>query len=288
MIQIVTGHPADGTEAAPGRRRSDSAAGSPTMGRRASDRIDARGAARMLEVLSGRPSFDDVARELALGTLARLKPKFVVISHLAPTAQLNVIGSFGLNDADLTTLQARSVWDGSFMSEAVRTGSLAIIRDQLGASEGTWESEIDAQAFPIVALPLILKDQKVGALGIGVDEGLSAIDFSEELSGVDFALALYLSMNFEASSASQEAPATVTKPDPSSVDAPDELPTMTDRRREVLRLLSMGMTNSQIARRIGFSESTVRHETIALYRLLGARNRGEASRIAQMHGLLDD
>lgn len=247
-----------------------------------------RGAARMLEVLATRPAFDDIARELALGTIARLKPKFVVLGRLAPTAQLNVVGSFGLNDVDLASLQTRSVWDGSLMSETVRTGSLKRIVKQSDTSEGTWESGIDEQMFPIVAVPLLLRESKIGALVIGIDESMTAIDFGEELSGVDFALALYLSMNSDSSPVGQEIPATVTRPDHSAVDASEELPTMTDRRREVLRLLSMGMTNGQIARRIGFSESTVRHETIALYRLLGAQNRGEASRIAQMHGLLDD
>lgn len=285
---MVTSDSAGEEQSLRGRRQSDSTVRPSASGRRASDRIDVRGAARMLEILAARPTFDDIARELALGTLARLKPKFVVLGHLAPNAQLNVLGSFGLDDAHLTSLQTRSVWDGSFMSEAVRTGSLTLIGKRSDTSQGTWESDIDEKMFPIIAAPLLLRQSKVGALAIGVDESMTSIDFQEELSGVDFALALYLSMNFDTPPTNHEARAATTEPESSSIDALDEPPILTDRRREILTLMAEGMTNSQIARRIGFSESTVRHETMALYRLLGAQNREQASHIAHMHGLLDD
>jgi DNA-binding NarL/FixJ family response regulator len=48
------------------------------------------------------------------------------------------------------------------------------------------------------------------------------------------------------------------------------------------------MTNPQIAARIGFSDSTVRQETMAIYRFLGAEGRRDAVQIASLRGLLNE
>lgn len=63
---------------------------------------------------------------------------------------------------------------------------------------------------------------------------------------------------------------------------------LTPRQVEILRWMSEGMTNRQIAARICFSESTVRLESMAIYRLLGVRSRGEAVAAARQAGLLSE
>ena len=51
---------------------------------------------------------------------------------------------------------------------------------------------------------------------------------------------------------------------------------LTLRQNEVLRLLAMDLTYSQIAPRLGFSESTVKQEAMKIFRKLGVANRIEA------------
>jgi DNA-binding CsgD family transcriptional regulator len=63
---------------------------------------------------------------------------------------------------------------------------------------------------------------------------------------------------------------------------------LTPRQVEILRWMSEGMTNRQIAARICFSESTVRLESMAIYRLLGVRTRGQAVEVARQAGLLSE
>jgi DNA-binding NarL/FixJ family response regulator len=63
---------------------------------------------------------------------------------------------------------------------------------------------------------------------------------------------------------------------------------LTARQVEILRWMSEGMTNRQIAARICFSESTVRLESMAIYRLLGVRSRGQAVAAARQSGLLSE
>jgi len=63
---------------------------------------------------------------------------------------------------------------------------------------------------------------------------------------------------------------------------------LTPRQVEILRWMAEGMTNRQIAARICFSESTVRLESMAIYRLLGVRSRGQAVAAARQSGLLSE
>lgn len=55
---------------------------------------------------------------------------------------------------------------------------------------------------------------------------------------------------------------------------------LTAREREVLRRLRHGLTNPAIADELGYSVSTIRNDTVSIYRKLGVRNRSEASALA--------
>jgi len=68
----------------------------------------------------------------------------------------------------------------------------------------------------------------------------------------------------------------------------DQTRSLTARQLEILRWMSEGMTNRQIAARICFSESTVRLESMAIYRILGVHSRGEAVAAARESGLLSE
>lgn len=62
---------------------------------------------------------------------------------------------------------------------------------------------------------------------------------------------------------------------------------LTDREREVLRLLARGLTNNEIARAVGISEATVRFHVGNILSKLEVGNRTEAVRVAFKHGLMD-
>jgi len=66
-----------------------------------------------------------------------------------------------------------------------------------------------------------------------------------------------------------------------------DLPHLSPRELEVLRLLSRGRENKQIATSLGISEATVKTHTRALYTRLGVRSRAEAVATALRLGLID-
>jgi DNA-binding NarL/FixJ family response regulator len=67
---------------------------------------------------------------------------------------------------------------------------------------------------------------------------------------------------------------------------PAETPDLTRRELEILQLVAEGHSNAQLARMLWVTEQTVKFHLSNIYRKLGVANRTEASRWAQLHGLL--
>jgi DNA-binding NarL/FixJ family response regulator len=61
---------------------------------------------------------------------------------------------------------------------------------------------------------------------------------------------------------------------------------LTRREQEILRLVAEGHSNAQLARMLWVTEQTVKFHLSNIYRKLDVSNRTEASRWAQLHGLL--
>jgi DNA-binding NarL/FixJ family response regulator len=66
----------------------------------------------------------------------------------------------------------------------------------------------------------------------------------------------------------------------------EEAGSLTRREVEILRLVAEGHTNAQLARLLWVTEQTVKFHLSNIYRKLDVANRTEASRWAQLHGLL--
>lgn len=60
-----------------------------------------------------------------------------------------------------------------------------------------------------------------------------------------------------------------------------DVPPLTDRQFDVVRLLALGQSNKEIARALGITEGTVKVHLLAVFRVLGVRNRTQAVLSAQ-------
>jgi DNA-binding NarL/FixJ family response regulator len=74
------------------------------------------------------------------------------------------------------------------------------------------------------------------------------------------------------------------EPAPSKQSSED--PGLTKREVEILQLVAEGHSNSQLAKMLWVTEQTVKFHLSNIYRKLDVANRTEASRWAQLHGLL--
>ncbi|MFS8867706.1 response regulator [Synechococcus sp. H65.1] len=78
----------------------------------------------------------------------------------------------------------------------------------------------------------------------------------------------------------------LANPDQDWLPASQELPKLTPRELCVLQLMSQGLANKQIARRLGLSVETVKEYASTAYRKLGATDRVTALLKAQQLGIL--
>ena len=67
--------------------------------------------------------------------------------------------------------------------------------------------------------------------------------------------------------------------------APAPLGALSDRERDVLVLIAQGHTNASIGAELAYSPSTIRADTVSIYRKLGVRGRAEAAALAVSAGL---
>jgi len=81
------------------------------------------------------------------------------------------------------------------------------------------------------------------------------------------------------------AGARLRQPEPVAVGA-EATTGLTKREVEILRLVAEGYSNSQLAKMLWVTEQTVKFHLSNIYRKLSVANRTEASRWAQLHGLL--
>ena len=78
------------------------------------------------------------------------------------------------------------------------------------------------------------------------------------------------------------------RPTPAPAATPlDDSPGLTRREMEILQLVAEGHSNAELARMLWVTEQTVKFHLSNIYRKLNVSNRTEASRWAQLRGLLE-
>lgn len=233
----------------------------------------------LITYLASQPSMDKLAQYLVLDAFADLEPRGALINGFDGNGHVHALGAFGLEPEVTRGLQRLSVWDHAPAVDAIRMGQPLILGDgDEVQAKYPWLREHPAMLQPTVAWPLSLGIERLGAVHMQFAQKPHANQLTDRFEECMPLVALYLGLAH-----SRPAPSNGGTTISDSVqDGP-----LTERQLAVLHMLAKGMTNPQIAARIGFSDSTVRQETMQIYRYLGASGRREAARIAAMRGLLD-
>jgi DNA-binding CsgD family transcriptional regulator len=209
-----------------------------------------------IEWLSYHPTADEISRSLVLDHLASLGACCARLGLLNPDDSLSFIGEYGFEDGRKAKTFPSAEWRGWSHDAA----DIA-----LGKNPDHWSEDGKLLMFQL---------RHRGAIqGHLVVRFSSPVENREKVEEVvlDFAvpISLYLSLSHPLGKASSQ---------PSRTDTGSEQ--LTPRQLSILRGMVEGKTNHELATELGFSVSTIRHETMRIYQALSVSDRKEAAKKA--------
>lgn len=209
-------------------------------------------------------SYNEVARFLTLRVLDNYKPISLHIAELIETGVLRPLGSFGYESQGVENFQGISLQEKTPMSLAVSSNNVVVVvntvenlkiyttYDLMGANPD-WKSLVSVPAYPSGCFTFLssvcLEDEEIDTFF---------------LTAVGSLIGLYGRFAPLASVAKTR----VTKEQSTIEGSP-----LTQRQKIIAGKLERGFSNLDISEEIGFSESLVRQESMAIYQKLNVTGR---------------
>lgn len=269
--------------------------------------------------LLGRVSMDELCQFCVLTALAPLHPWQMSVYTVGSDSLFRLAGSFGKGTGQDALHQYSCLEDPHVGAELLNGQPLATF-PLVGMRPEQHLNISDLEDGPQVLWPLSTSHGLTGVIHTRFTEVPDPYAVSRDLAAIAGPIALALDLttgsvtpsNNGHGSPSGSTEAVLTHPSlmgpwtPPTTAAPalsvvkwgesgpgqaapeTKLPAkdLTARQLRVLSLMAKGMTNGQIARVLAFSESTVRQETMAIYRTLQVKGRAEAIAYGRTHGLI--
>jgi DNA-binding CsgD family transcriptional regulator len=220
-------------------------------------------ASHALDVILSSTDPADLCRQIVHSDYLPASTRGCEIFYLDGKSILRSVGSYGISAGQKVGISA---WDDSPLSEAIREKKLvAGPIDFLG------------QELDVIAIPFVTHGVPVGLLVVVIEDKNYQIQALQEASELFFKLGAFylesLDLGNTMNSGIGQAPA-----------SPEDLST---RQLTILSHIQDGLVNLEIAKELMLSESTIRQETVRIYRALGVGNRQEAVKKARTLGLIN-
>lgn len=197
----------------------------------------------------------ELCRHLVHSNFADSNPTGAILLAVDQRGQLRTIASYG-DAAEVP--KDLSLWDAHPLAQAVQTKTFA--RVEVGGAE-------------VAVVPFIKQSAPVGAIVLSVGTEVEFSDIREVASRILSQLgAFYLDVN-----------GLHVRQAGTDTEVSNEL---SERQLTVLTMMALGQTNAEISRGMLLSESTIRQETVRIYRSLGVSSRSEASKKGKALGLI--
>jgi DNA-binding CsgD family transcriptional regulator len=216
-----------------------------------------------IEWLSYHPTPDEISRALVLDHLASLQACCARIGLLNPDDSLTFAGEYGFDDGK----KGKTFSSGEWRSWNHDAADIA-----LGRNPNHWSDDKKLLMFQLRHRGAIQ-----GHLLVRFSEPVTQVEKVEEIV-LDYAvpISLYLSLSHDGKKIST-----------GSADREDTGATqLTARQLSILGGMVEGKTNHELATELGFSVSTIRHETMRIYQALSVSDRKEAAKKALALALL--
>ncbi len=225
---------------------------------------------RLLEWLTFLPPLDKVARALVLDYFLPYGPIESAIWHLNNRDALTCLAVYGPTDVIVGVPIPGTIWRNS--------SEVQILAAQEASKKAaSWSTE---QRHAVVNL--YAQSMLIGFLTIRFAQAVENPDrLTQEIEEFAQLISLYISlrfldsMNHDGITANQRAG-----------HSHNGQVHLSERQRLVLVGIVMKKTNNSIASELGYSVSTIRHETMRIFEILGVSNRIEAATYATTLGLI--
>lgn len=222
------------------------------------------------------PDLNEMCQFAVIRTFGFIGATSMFGAVLEPDGFVRPLGQFGFSQEVSESWKQSSINDSTPTTDALKTNNIVWVGEK-----SEWEREyphlakygLDMTANAYVTWPITVRGSYMSVLGLCLNRSLgptpALISFMETIGGI---IALQLSQSDKASTTSEE-------------DRISALMNLFSRRqRDVMHLISEGLTNPQIATELGFSESTIRQESMRIYEILGASGRADAIRMYRSLG----
>lgn len=224
-----------------------------------------------LSVYLARPEITPslLSQFLILKTLQPIGANQLFISQLHPDGMVRPIDSFGYSDEQMQGWNEFPLSEKLPVTDAIRNDQLVWLADKTD-----WHREYpelanypgDLASNTLIVLSIDIYGAPAGALGIMSSEQVQPTpELISFISAVGGMVGLYLSRVNEGRYAQ-------------IVRGPINMNQsfLSPRQMRILSLMAQDYTNPQIGKELGFSESTVRQETMRIYQILQVSGRKEA------------
>lgn len=207
----------------------------------------------------------NILRETYIGSFCATYA--VMVRRVTPD-RFSYISSSGISDQQVARNLDIELSTDHALIKSVKTGEMLVSQQDLFESTRSQKSP-----EMLVYLPLVVKGACNLVLVLAYEKYWELTELeSNSLRAIANAVALYMHQFDMSVSASLSIESRFMP----STDVLDDLD-LSLRQKEIAVLIAAGQTNRNIARRLGFSEATIRYETIRLYERLRVKNRAHAA-----------
>ena len=219
-------------------------------------------ASHALDVILSSTDPADLCRQIVHSDYVPASTRGCEIFYLDGKSVLRSVGGYGISAGQKVGISA---WDDSPLSEAIREKKL--VTGPINPVEGE---------IVVIAIPFVTHGVPVGLMAVVMEDKNFEIQTLQEASELFFKLGAFylesLDLGNKMSSGAGSIPA-----------SPEDL---SARQLTILSHIQDGLVNLEIAKELMLSESTIRQETVRIYRALGVGNRQEAVKKARSLGLI--
>ena len=210
-------------------------------------------------------NMDLVVQYVVLNSCKSNLPTRFYLSRINADLSLNHVASFGFSEEFVEANKSFSLLTIPLLNEAINSNRVMIRPRDIRYFQDFHQlkvTEEDPKWESTVFIPLLPNFAAILNLRVEPEESKENLECYELLRSI---LNLYLNIYDDNSPSKRGLP---TKTRDSDIGTK-----LSERQELILQLIRSGMTNNAIAKKMGYSESLIRQETMAIYRKLGVDGR---------------